>query len=218
MKTALIAGASGLIGKQLTYMLLEQKEYLKVIIMVRQELTIKHHKLEQRVVSYDHLRRDLEGLEADDVFCCLGTTMRKAGTRENFRKVDFQYVVDFAKLCKQKGIKNFYLVSALGADAQSSLFYNRVKAETEAEVQQIGFERLYIFRPSLLLGDRYELRLAEKVGGLVARALSPLMLGSLRKYRPIKAVDVARAMMRAALEGETGNFVLESDQIRRLAG
>jgi uncharacterized protein YbjT (DUF2867 family) len=153
MKTALVAGASGLIGKQCLYELLAEKEYIKVIALVRKELTIKHPKLEQIQMDFDQLVSYTHMFQADDVFCCLGTTMKKAGSQENFKKVDYAYPMALAKAALNNGARQFLIVTALGADKKSSIFYNRVKGDVEESLQLLDYPALHIFRPSMLLGE-----------------------------------------------------------------
>lgn len=213
MKTAIIAGASGLIGKQLLYNLIEAGEYNTVIALVRKELPIASPKLKQVVVNFDDLAAVQHLLKADDVFCCLGTTIKKAGNQAEFKKVDYTYCCELAKETSRQGSQNFYLVSALGANAQSGIFYNKVKGETEEAIKQISFNSFYIFRPSLLLGDRKEFRLGERMAQLIMKPVSLLMLGGLKKYKPIEASVVAKAMYKAAQKNAKGVVVIENDMI-----
>jgi uncharacterized protein YbjT (DUF2867 family) len=214
-KTALIAGASGLIGSQLLPLLLASERYAKVIVVGRRPLSQVHPKLEQRILNFDQLEEHSLGLIADDVYCCLGTTMRQAGSREAFYRVDYLYVVKLAALTARNFASQLMLVSAMGADAESRIYYNRVKGEMEAAVRQTPFRAVHFFRPSLLLGERSEKRTGEKIGAILLRVLHPLLLGPLRKYRPIPAATVAQAMLRAAEEDGGGIKVHLSDEIVR---
>ena len=154
--------------------------------------------------------------KADDAFCCLGTTIRQAGSQAAFRKVDFDYVINFAIAAKAAGVKRFLVVSALGANAKSCVFYNRVKGEMENALKAMNFESLHIFRPSFLLGERAEARVGERLGIKVFSALAPLMIGPARKVRPVEAKAVARAMVLAANSDALGMTVVESDEILAL--
>jgi uncharacterized protein YbjT (DUF2867 family) len=212
-KTALIAGASGLVGSQLLTLLLASDRYAKVMVVGRRPLPQVHPKLEQRVLEFDDLDQQRLGLIADDVYCCLGTTMRQAGSKEAFYKVDYQYVVKLAALTAGNFAAQFLVVSAMGADADSRIYYNRVKGEMEQAVRQTPFRVIHIFRPSLLLGNRPEKRLGEQIGAVLMKALRPLMVGPLRKYQPVGAATVARAMLRAAEEDGGGIRVHLSDEI-----
>jgi uncharacterized protein YbjT (DUF2867 family) len=151
-----------------------------------------------------------------DVFCCVGTTIRAAGSQEAFRRVDHDLPVKAARVASAAGARHFLLVSAAGADAGSRIFYNRVKGETEAEVAALPFAGVALLRPSLLLGDRGESRPAEALAQRLAPLLSPLLAGPLRRYRAIHARTVAAAMVRLAKEGVSGSRTMESDQIERL--
>lgn len=215
-RTALIAGASGLVGSHLLLMLLQSERYSQVISIGRRELTVIHPKLDQQIVDFDNLKKSESELVADDIFCCLGTTIRKAGSKEAFYKVDHDYVTQLAATTLKKNAAQFLVVSSMGADAGSRFFYNRVKGEMERDVQQLGFQAVHIFRPSLLLGEREEHRTGEEIGARIMRPLSRLMLGPLRKYRPIQAETVARAMLQAASLDQKGTQVYLSDQIAQL--
>jgi uncharacterized protein YbjT (DUF2867 family) len=157
--------------------------------------------VEVHQVDFDELDRHGDLFAVDDLFCCLGTTIRKAGSQEAFRRVDLEYPLQAAHLGRAAGARQFILVSALGADPSSRVFYNRVKGEVEAALAGVGYPRLVIFRPSLLLGDRDEVRPGERVAEWIMKPLGPLMRGPLRRYRPVEAAWVARAMVRRALVG-----------------
>ncbi|MCB2409636.1 NAD-dependent epimerase/dehydratase family protein [Hymenobacter lucidus] len=212
-KTALIAGASGLIGSQLLPLLLASDRYAKVITVGRRPVPIMHPKLEQRVLNLDQLEQHRMSLIADDVFCCLGTTMRQAGSKEAFYKVDYLYVVKLAALTAANFAAQFMVVSSMGADAGSRFYYNHVKGEMEQAIRQTPFRAIHIFRPSLLLGDRAEKRTGEQFGAVLLRVLNPVLVGPLRKYRAVAAATVARAMLRAAEDDGGGILVHLSDEI-----
>ncbi|GAA4016232.1 oxidoreductase [Hymenobacter fastidiosus] len=212
-KTALIAGASGLIGSQLLPLLLASDRYAKVIAVGRRPVPHVHPKLDQRILELDHLEEHRLGLIADDVFCCLGTTMRQAGSKEAFYTVDYLYVVKLAAITAANFAAQFMVVSAMGADAGSRIYYNRVKGEMEQAVRRTPFRAIHIFRPSLLLGERDARRTGEQVGAVLLRLLNPLLLGPLRKFRPLPAAAVARAMLQAAEDDGGGILVHLSDEI-----
>jgi uncharacterized protein YbjT (DUF2867 family) len=167
-------------------------------------------------VNFDRLSDSASLLKADDVFCCLGTTIKKAGSQEAFRRVDFTFAYEAAQLAANNGAAQFLLVSALGANANSSVFYNRVKGETEDAIAALPFVSVSIFRPSLLLGERAEFRLGERIAEPVMKALSFLLIGSLRKYRAIEARTVAAAMIEVAKAQPKGVNVYESDRIQEV--
>jgi uncharacterized protein YbjT (DUF2867 family) len=151
------------------------------------------------------------------VYCCLGTTIKKAGTQDAFRKVDFDYPVRIAALTQHCGANQFLLVSALGANPHSRIFYNRIKGEAEEAIRKMSFNAFHVFRPSLLLGERTEHRPGEKVGAVAMAVLKPLMSGPFKKYRAIQAHDVAKAMVRVAQMDLEGFNVFESNRIQEIA-
>ncbi|WP_186754805.1 NAD-dependent epimerase/dehydratase family protein [Echinicola salinicaeni] len=232
---ALVSGASGLIGVQLLHQLFKAKEYDYVLSIARRELAFKHPKLVQVQVDFDKieqtslldkLREDdfggenhglIAALEAKEVkihaFCALGTTIKKAKTKENFYRIDHDYVIDFAKWAHRWGASKFLYVSALGADQLSSIFYNKVKGEVEEDLKVIPFKYLGIFRPSILLGHRKETRIGESIGKVVMQAVTSV--GLLKKYKPIYDHQVAKAMVHQALNDELEMVkVIESKQMQ----
>lgn len=216
MKRVLIAGATGLVGGYVLRRMLAHPSYSRVEILVRRESPIRDPKFTQRIVDFEHLDAGVPGIAPDEVFCCLGTTIRKAGSEEEFRRVDFDYPLALGRLAKAAGAGTFLMVSALGADPKSAVFYNRVKGEVEQAIAAVGLPAAYFFRPSLLLGPRAENRPREKIGIAVGKAIAPLMIGGLRKYRPIHADTVAAAMVYVANHNVSAG-VIESDAISRLA-
>src|SRR5437867_2543338 len=215
-RTALVAGASGLVGSHVLRLLLEDPAYARVTVLARRELSLAHKKLDQRVVGFDRLAQIADFPRVHDVFCCLGTTMKQAGSPDAFRNVDCTYVVELARVAVRHRASQFLVVTALGADPRSRIFYNAVKGEAEAAVRRLQFEGIQIFRPSLLVGARAESRPAERVAGLLSPLVAWALVGPLARYRPIKAEVVARAMVRVAHEAPRAPHVYESDQIRRL--
>ena len=209
-KTALLAGATGLIGSQLLPLLLASERYDKVIVVGRKSVPTIHPKLVQVITELDKLEDARLKLIADDVYCCLGTTMARAGSQAAFFKVDFSYVVQLAALAAGNFAAQFLVVSSMGADAESRVYYSRVKGEMEAAVRQAPFRAVHIFRPSLLLGERAAPRLGERLGAVVLGALRQLLRGPLRKYRPVASAAVAAAMLRAAREDGSGVQVYEA--------
>ena len=208
MKTAIVLGATGLIGKKVTEHLLKNDTYSTVIILVRKPLNINHPKLKQHIFNYDAIDNTL--LKGDDLFCCLGTTIKTAGSKEAFRKVDLDYVVNVAKASKGNGINHFAVISAMGANKNSTVFYNQIKGEMEESIKAIGFNSTYIIRPSLLLGDRKEFRFGELIGKFFMITLSFLIP---KKYRAIYDVQVAIAMIHFMNQTEHGFFVKENDEL-----
>ena len=199
-----------MIGRQLLDLLLESSRYEQVIALTRSDLP-NHSKLVQVKTGLDELDERMTGLKADDVFCCLGTTMAKAGSKENFYKADFEYPHQLAANSFASGARQFLLVSALGADKDSSIYYNRVKGEIEAAVTKTGFETLHIFRPSLLLGPRQEKRPGEDTAKLLYKIFGFLIPA---KYQAIDAIKVSRAMLHFARQDQRGIFIHESKQMQ----
>jgi len=216
-RTALIAGATGLIGSACLDELLRNPLYKKVIAIVRRKTGVQHNKLEEIVVDFAQLSSANTG-PVDDLFCCLGSTIKKAGSQEKFREIDYSYPLELARLAQQRGAQRMMLVSAVGADANSKVFYNRVKGELERDLQTLSLPELHIFQPSLLLGNRSEFRLGERVAEVVMKILQPFFRGAYAKYRAVKGETVARAMVSAALHPQRGVFVHEYTAIQELAG
>lgn len=195
MKTALLAGATGLIGRQLLTLLLDSDRYDSVKVLSRRPIHQIDEKLENFVVDFDHLHEDVIQLRADDVFCCLGTTMKQAGSKAAFRKVDYEYPLTLAKFTQRFGAQQFLIVTALGSDKNSSFYYNRVKGEVEEDLRSVGFETLHIFRPSLLLGDRKENRPGEGAATFLFKYVDFIIP---EKYKAIDSYKVAAAMLHYA--------------------
>ena len=197
-KRALILGATGLVGGHLLRQALDRPDYGEVRALVRHDLTIDHPKLRQVNVDFDRLWEWADEFQAEHVFCCLGTTRAKAGTRAGFERVDYGYVHRAAQLAAEHCAEHFVWVSAAGADPRSPFFYPRVKGHLEAEIGDLGLQRWTAVRPSLLLGKRREPRLGEALAAPAMELMRPLMVGPWRKYRAIRAAAVAAAMLAAA--------------------
>ncbi len=216
MKTALLAGSTGLTGKYTLDILLKSEDYGKVITPVRNRTCNENKKLEQVIVDYEKLSDHKNELAADDVFCCLGTTIKKAGSKEKFRKVDFNYVYELAEICRITGAKTFSLVSSVGADKESGNFYLKVKGEIEDAVINLGYDTTNIFRSSFLAGKRFESRPAESAGIFIMKFMAPLLQGPLKKYRAIDAEKVAAVMVRIAQQKRNRVNIFSSDEIYKL--
>ncbi len=217
MRSAIVAGASGLVGDRVLRRLLAGGAYDRVVALVRGPLNVTHRKLEQRTIDYERIGRMSAFPRAEDVFCCLGTTLRKAGSPEAFRKVDVEYVARLAEACARAGSAQFLLVSAVGADARSRNFYLRCKGEAENLVRALPFPSVHVFRPSFLVGVRRESRPGETIGIALARLISFAMLGPARRYRPTRADDVAKAMVAVARDAPPGIHVYEAGAMQELA-
>lgn len=215
-RTALLAGATGLVGSHVLPLLLADDTWTHVVTVGRRSVPHSHEKLEQRILDLGALEAvDLPN--ADDVFCCLGTTIKQAGSQAAFRRVDYDFVVALARRGLRIGAKQFLLVSAIGADPASRIFYSRVKGEAEAAVRQLPYRGVQILRPSLLLGARADFRFGERVAMLSAPAMPLFLPGPFRRYRPIRAETVARAMVRIAREIPRGPNVFEFDAMQASA-
>lgn len=211
-KVALVAGASGLVGKQLVKVLLDRPDYSEVKVLVRRKLGINNSRLHE--IFYDFTMPEDMPLKADILFCCLGTTIREAGSKDAFRRVDEHFVVQTARLGLLSGASQFHVITAMGADKRSFFFYNRVKGEVEEQLKALGYPALHIYRPSLLLGQRDQKRAGEKAGEFIMNIFDPLMLGPLKKYKAVSATKVARAMEAFAHSSGIGTFIHESDELQ----
>jgi uncharacterized protein YbjT (DUF2867 family) len=216
-RTALVAGASGLVGGHVLQRLLEDPGYDRVTVLARRELPLAHAKLTQHLVDFEHLAQLADVPRVHDVFCCLGTTIKRAGSADAFRKVDLTYVVELGRVATRHRASQFLVVTAVGADPKSRVFYSRVKGETEAAVRRLPFDGVHIFRPSLLLGARAERRRGEWLAALLSPLVAWALVGPLARYRPIRATALACVMVRVAREATGGVHVYESDAIQRLA-
>lgn len=210
-RRALLVGATGLVGSHVLERLLDETTYSSVTVWARRPLALRGPGL--RVETFDFEGIAAHKVHAEHVFCCLGTTMRQARSQQAFRRVDFDYPVALARAAAQGGATRLVVVSALGANPGSRIFYNRVKGEMEAAVAAAGVPKTFFLRPSLLTGRRDEFRPGERLGQIAGLVLGPL----LGRYRPIPADLVAAAMVNAAL-GKARAGVIESEQIRELAG
>lgn len=212
VKRALLVGATGLIGKQLLGLLLEDATYNQVKVVVRNPLPLTHPKLQVALLDFNKLETQPDFFACEDVFCCLGTTIRKVKTQEAFRQVDYEYPLQVARLALRQGAQQFLVVSALGANAKSSIFYNRVKGEMEDALSLIGYKTLHIVRPSLLLGSRTEARSGEDAAKIFYKVFGFLFPS---KYKAIDSVKVARGMLAFAKMGDPGIFFHESSELQK---
>jgi uncharacterized protein YbjT (DUF2867 family) len=210
-KTALLAGGTGLIGSQLLQLLLNNNRYSSIIAISRKPLSVTHPKLTNLVCELHDLSNHPNQLKADDVFCCLGTTIKKAKSKEAFRAIDLDAPLMIAKISKEQGAKKFILVSSLGANKNSGIFYNQVKGEVEEVIKEVGFNSVHILRPSLLLGPRKEDRSGEDAAKFFYKILGFLVP---KKYQAIESIKVARAMLAFTLSDTSGSFIHESIELQ----
>jgi uncharacterized protein YbjT (DUF2867 family) len=214
---AIIAGSTGLIGSKLLQILLRESFYDEVLILVRKKIDFDHKKLTQLVVNFDQLDSYADTLTGHALFSCLGTTNAKTPDKTVYRHIDHDYPVQLAQLALKNGIGQYHLVSSIGADPGSSFFYTKTKGETEADIRKLGLPKLYIYRPSMLTGNRQEKRSMEKALIAFYKIIDPLLFGSWKKYRSIAGETVAIAMYKQSTKNNTGTFIYESDQIKQLS-
>lgn len=216
-KRAILAGASGAVGSSLLQELLQHEDYTAVLVLVRKKLTIVHPKLKQLVLGFEDLEQHAAEITGDEVFCCLGTTQKQTPDRQQYRKIDYLYPLILAQTALANGAAGYHLVSAMGADPDSRLFYSRTKGEAEEALKALSYPHLAIYRPSLLDSERQEKRLAERLMIRIMRLLNPLLRGRLKKYRSIRVTAVARAMLNKSLQPDPGNRIYTSDQIQEIS-
>lgn len=217
-RIAVVLGATGLVGGALTEELLNGN-WDEVRVLVRRPLELQHPKLKVTLVDWEQLgqyKEQFTGVYA--VFCCLGTTIKKAGSQEQFERVDLEYPLAAAAIAKACGVKQFLAVTSIGANAKSRSFYTRTKGRVEEGLIAVGFHGLHLFRPSQLLGDRDEFRLGERMASVVMKGLDFAMVGKAAKYRAIPGAKVARAMMNIALADTGGVHIYTNDVIHVIGG
>ena len=211
-KSALLLGATGLTGGHLLNLLLESEDYHTVYIYSRRPIGIQSPKLKEIIIDFDTYHGTVD---ADNVFCCLGTTIKVAKTKEAFKKVDLEYPVKFAQLQFNAGSKRFMVISAMGAAEDSLFFYSRVKADMEKLLSNIGYPKLIIFRPALITGDRKEHRAGEKIASSINEILNHVLIGPLKKYQSISAKAIASCMLSYSCNNQVyGKVVIGSDRIK----
>lgn len=232
-KTALIIGASGLVGGYCLEYLLNEPVYESVTALLRQPLAgnlVNHPKLKQVIINFDRIADYKEKIKGHDVYCAIGTTFLKSPHKQDYHRIDYTYPVEIAKIALENGAQNFALVSALSANPKSFLFYSRVKGQLEQTISNLNinminregltqttrFHGVYLFRPSYLLGKRKEKRPIEKIGQIILVILKPFLQGHFKKYRAIEAKAVAYAMVRVLKEGSSGTHIYLSDQIQKI--
>lgn len=212
--TANVTGATGLVGKQLVEMLLENEKFEKVRIFVRRDPGIIHPKLEIQIVDFGNIQSWENKLKGEFLFSALGTTLKQAGGKEQQYEIDFTYNLNFAQKAKENGIENYVLVSSVGANSKSFIFYSRMKGELDEAVSKIGFKNLTILRPASLTGKRREKRIAEVISVTILNFLTGIVM---KNYRPISDRTVAKAMINAALFPNNKKTIWEGHEIFDLA-
>ncbi len=218
-RTALITGATGLVGRELLNIILASDYYSTVKVLTRRPLPIKDNRIQEIVMNLDDMEERKAELGAHDYYCCLGTTMRKAGSKENFIKIDHDYPVTLAKIAlEHPEFDQYLIVTAVGANSSSPLFYNEVKGKVEDSLKELGIAKLHIFQPSLLLGAREDFRILEEFAKLFSAILTFFVIGSKKKLWSIKGSEVAKAMLKVAMRDGDGTKTYKPFMIRKLAG
>lgn len=216
-KTAIILGASGLTGTLLLKKLLANDNYTSIKLFSRKSIGITNSKISENIVDLLELEKFKDEFTANEVFCCIGTTAKKTPDKVAYKNIDYGIPVKAAKLAKENKIKTFIVVSALGANAKSNVFYNKTKGEMEQAVLEKNIPNTFILRPSIISGKRNETRLFEKIGVLLFKFLQPLMIGKLKKYRAIKAESIANAMITLANSKKIKSQIISSNQIEEIS-
>ena len=212
MKTALLFGATGLIGSHLLNLLISNNNYSKIKVFVRSSIELNHQKIEIIQTDFNNLKNHKEEIKGDDCFFCIGTTKKNSPDKNEYKRVELEVPKQVAQIAKSNLVNSFVFVSSGYADPKSSGDYLKFKGLVEEELKRLNFSKLGIMRPSFLLGNRQEKRVGEKIGIFVFKLLSPLFLGPLKKMKPIHSATVAKAMVKIANEN-LGKIIFESDEI-----
>jgi uncharacterized protein YbjT (DUF2867 family) len=213
--TAVLAGATGLVGGHVLNLLLNDPAFTTIKVVTRKSLNKNDPKLKEIIVDFDKLENYAAQLDGDIMFCCLGTTIKVAGSQAAFKKVDYEYPYRLAQITKVHGAKKYILVSALGSGKNSLVFYNRVKGELEEAVEKLQFDAFHVIQPSLIIGERAEARMGEGLAQKLSPLFDKLMMGPLEKYKSIKAEQIAKAMIAIAKTDVTGTVRHESNELQK---
>lgn len=218
-RTATVIGSTGLIGSHLLNVLQYSNHFDIIRALVRRPVSFTHPKVEMKLVNFDDhesVKMAIDG--SDTVFCAVGTTQKKVkGNKHAYRKIDYDIPVNAAKFCLETGCRNFLFVSSVGADAGSNNFYLKLKGEVEEAIRQIPIRSISVFRPSMLIGKRNEFRLGEKIGQPLMAFFAFMLVGKWEKYRPVDAIEVAKAMVVAAEKERPGFSIYEYMHLRKFA-
>ena len=217
MKTALVFGSTGLVGSHLLSELINNSNYSKIKIFVRTTSEIHDSKIEIIKTDFNNLDKHFEDIKGDECFFCIGTTKKNSPSKFEYRKIELDIPIKIAKIAKFNLVKSFFFVSSGYANSKSSGDYLKFKGLVEEEIKNLNFDKIGIMRPSFLLGKRKEERVGEKIGIMIFKLLTPILIGSFRKMRPIQSEIVARAMIKLANEN-IDQSVFESNEISNLVG
>ena len=217
MKTALLFGSTGLVGGHVLNYLIQNSNYSKIKLFVRSFTGINNPKIEIIKTDFNNLNKHAEDIKGDECFCCIGTTKKKSPNKNEYQKIELDIPKKIAQIAKSNSVKSFFFVSSGYANPKSSGEYLKLKGLVEEEIKNLNFDKIGIMRPSFLLGERQEERIGEKFGIIIFKLLTPILIGSFRKMRPIQSEIVARAMIKLANEN-IDQSVFESNEISNLVG
>ena len=215
--SVILVGSSGLIGSNLLSELIQSEAISEILLLVRRSTDVSSSKVKELIVNFEKPNSYSIDIQADIIYSCLGTTKSETPNSSLYRQIDLEYPLNLAKLGQKNGVAQFQIISSLGADAGSSNSYLKLKGELEQELKKLTISSLHIYQPSFLIGERKKDRLADKIMKPVFRLIDPLLIGSLKKYRSIKAADVARVMLNQSIKDLKGTFTYPSIQIQELA-
>jgi uncharacterized protein YbjT (DUF2867 family) len=215
--SVILVGSSGLIGSNLLSELIQSEAISEILLLVRRSTDVSSSKVKELIVNFEKPNSYSIGIQADIIYSCLGTTKSETPNSSLYRQIDLEYPLNLAKLGQKNGVAQFHIISSLGADAGSSNSYLKLKGELEQELKKLSISSLHIYQPSFLIGERKKDRLADKIMKPVFRLIDPLLIGPLKKYRSIKAADVARVMLNQSIKDLKGTFTYPSIKIQELA-
>jgi uncharacterized protein YbjT (DUF2867 family) len=215
--SVILVGSSGLIGSNLLSELIQSEAISEILLLVRRSTDVSSSKVKELIVNFEKPNSYSIDIQADIIYSCLGTTKSETPNSSLYRQIDLEYPLNLAKLGQKNGVAQFHIISSLGADAGSSNSYLKLKGELEQELKKLSISSLHIYQPSFLIGERKKDRLADKIMKPVFRLIDPLLIGPLKKYRSIKAADVARVMLNQSIKDLKGTFTYPSIKIQELA-
>ncbi len=216
MKTALIFGSSGLVGSKLLELIINNNKYSRIKLFIRSEIYSSNSKIEIIKTDFNNLENYKESIIGDDCFFCIGTTRKNTPDKNEYIRIEYNLPLEVAKIAKKNLIKSFTYISSLGANPNAANLYLKNKGKTEEALKKLNFPKLSIIRPSILLGNRKENRIGEKIGIFIMKSFSPLFLGKMKKYKPIKVENVAKALINIA-ENDYQKITFESDSIMEIS-